>query len=129
MTRPAPEDKAAVVRAMFARIAARYDLMNHLMTFGRDRGWQREVVRLAIPPAGGRLLDIGCGTGGIAKTAGQRRPVANDHGRGLYLRNALGGAAPRPGRHGCSGAAPMPRPCPSRTTPSMPSPPATCCAT
>jgi demethylmenaquinone methyltransferase/2-methoxy-6-polyprenyl-1,4-benzoquinol methylase len=74
MTRPAPEEKAAVVRAMFTRIAARYDLMNHLMTFGRDRGWQREVVRLANLPAGGRLLDIGCGTGGIAKTAGRGDP-------------------------------------------------------
>ena len=69
MTLPASDEKAAVVRAMFARIAARYDLMNHLMTFGRDRGLQREVVRRANVPPHGRLLDIGCGTGGIAKIA------------------------------------------------------------
>jgi demethylmenaquinone methyltransferase/2-methoxy-6-polyprenyl-1,4-benzoquinol methylase len=69
MTLPAPEEKAMVVRSMFARIAARYDLMNHLMTFGRDRDWQREVVRRAALPTNGRLLDIGCGTGGIAKMA------------------------------------------------------------
>jgi demethylmenaquinone methyltransferase/2-methoxy-6-polyprenyl-1,4-benzoquinol methylase len=71
MTRPAPEEKALVVRSMFARIATRYDLMNRLMTFGRDRYWQRGVVRLANLPRGGRLLDIGCGTGGIAKIAGR----------------------------------------------------------
>ncbi len=74
MTLPAPHDKATTVRAMFARIALRYDLMNHLMTFGCDRSWQREVVRRAAPPPGGRLLDIGCGTGGIAKEAWGRDP-------------------------------------------------------
>ncbi len=72
MTLPAPHEKAITVRAMFARIALRYDLMNHLMTFGCDRSWQREVVRRADPPKGGRLLDIGCGTGGIAKEAWAR---------------------------------------------------------
>jgi demethylmenaquinone methyltransferase/2-methoxy-6-polyprenyl-1,4-benzoquinol methylase len=69
MTLPAPNAKAVVVRSMFARIAERYDLMNRLMTFGRDRFWQREVVRRAHLPCNARLLDIGCGTGGIAKTA------------------------------------------------------------
>ncbi len=69
MTLPARSEKAEVVRSMFARIAARYDLMNRLMTFGQDRVWQREVVRRAALPAGGCLLDIGCGTGGIAKIA------------------------------------------------------------
>ena len=74
MTLPSLEEKATVVREMFARIAARYDLMNHLMTFGRDRELQREVVRRARVPSNGRLLDIGCGTGGIAKIAAHSNP-------------------------------------------------------
>jgi demethylmenaquinone methyltransferase/2-methoxy-6-polyprenyl-1,4-benzoquinol methylase len=61
--------KAGVVKAMFGRIAGRYDLMNRLMTFGRDRAWHREVVRLAALPRRGRLLDIGSGTGGIVGAA------------------------------------------------------------
>ena len=66
-----PDDrvKAGTVKHMFSRIAGRYDLMNRLMTFGRDRAWHREVVRRAALPLGGRLLDIGSGTGGIVLTA------------------------------------------------------------
>jgi len=54
---------------MFARIAGRYDLMNRLMTFGRDRAWRRLVAREAGLRPGGRLLDLGTGTGEIAREA------------------------------------------------------------
>ena len=54
------------VRAMFDRIAGRYQLMNTLMTFGRDRIWRRAVLLAAALPAGGRLLDLASGTGDIA---------------------------------------------------------------
>ena len=64
--------KAAYVRAMFGRIAGRYDLMNRLMTLGQDRVWRRRVVDLARLPPRGRLLDIGTGTGGIARAARER---------------------------------------------------------
>jgi demethylmenaquinone methyltransferase/2-methoxy-6-polyprenyl-1,4-benzoquinol methylase len=74
MMLPSLEEKATVVRRMFARIADRYDLMNHLMTFGRDRKLQREVVRRTRVSSNGRLLDIGCGTGGIAKIAAHGNP-------------------------------------------------------
>jgi demethylmenaquinone methyltransferase/2-methoxy-6-polyprenyl-1,4-benzoquinol methylase len=44
------------------------------MTLGRDRVWRRRVVALAAPSPGGRLLDIGAGTGGIALAARKRFP-------------------------------------------------------
>lgn len=51
---------------MFARIVGRYDLMNRLMTFGRDRAWRRATVDAVAPRAEGRALDLGCGTGDLA---------------------------------------------------------------
>lgn len=57
--------KSQRVRAMFSRIAARYDLMNRIMTLGLDGGWRREAARLA-EPAGAMALDVGTGTGDLA---------------------------------------------------------------
>jgi demethylmenaquinone methyltransferase/2-methoxy-6-polyprenyl-1,4-benzoquinol methylase len=64
--------RAPFVRAMFGRIARRYDLMNTLMTGGRHHAWRRLAVRQAClsgrqaQPAGGRALDVCCGTGDFA---------------------------------------------------------------
>jgi len=57
------------VRAMFDRIVPRYDLMNRLMTGGRDVAWRRLAVREALrgrSPSQVRILDIATGTGDIA---------------------------------------------------------------
>ncbi len=62
----APADRAARVRAMFAGIAARYDLMNRLMTGGRDQAWRRQAARLAAPAPEERVLDLATGTADLA---------------------------------------------------------------
>lgn len=70
------------VRQIFTRIAPRYDLMNRLMTGGQDRRWRKQVIRLTHLPPGGRLLDLGAGTGDLAsETIRQHphsRPLASD---------------------------------------------------
>lgn len=60
---------AAAVQQMFTRIAARYNRANRWMTLGQDRSWRRMVIRLAEVPHGGKLLDIGTGTGDLALEA------------------------------------------------------------
>lgn len=62
-------ERALYVQEMFARIAGRYDLMNRLMTGGQDVRWRRLVIQRAALPPGGRLLDLGAGTGDLAREA------------------------------------------------------------
>lgn len=54
------------VRTMFDRIVRRYDLMNRLMTGGRDVAWRREAARMAIGSGADRALDVATGTGDLA---------------------------------------------------------------
>jgi len=52
-------------RAMFDRIARRYDAANRVLSLGMDRRWRRRAVGLLMPFRGGRYLDIGTGTGDL----------------------------------------------------------------
>jgi demethylmenaquinone methyltransferase/2-methoxy-6-polyprenyl-1,4-benzoquinol methylase len=61
-------EAAAWVRGMFARVARRYDLANHLLSFNIDRLWRARTVRRVRPileRSGARVLDICCGTGDL----------------------------------------------------------------
>jgi demethylmenaquinone methyltransferase/2-methoxy-6-polyprenyl-1,4-benzoquinol methylase len=71
---PPAGGKAAAVRAMFSRVAPRYDLMNRLMTAGQDIVWRREVIGKAELAPGARLLDLGAGTGDLAREALRQQP-------------------------------------------------------
>ncbi|UCH85827.1 MAG: ubiquinone/menaquinone biosynthesis methyltransferase [Candidatus Latescibacterota bacterium] len=51
---------------MFSKIASRYDLLNHVLSFNADRGWRRRAVRAAKLPSRGRVLDACSGTGDVA---------------------------------------------------------------
>lgn len=59
---------------MFGRIAARYDLLNRVMTGGQDMRWRREVVERLGPKDEGRYLDLGTGTGDLAFEIQRRAP-------------------------------------------------------
>jgi demethylmenaquinone methyltransferase/2-methoxy-6-polyprenyl-1,4-benzoquinol methylase len=80
-TLPPAEQKAVYVRDMFGRIAQRYDLMNRLMTFGRDRAWRRYTVAqlgLEAEDADTRLvLDVATGTGDLAFETLDQHPAVH----------------------------------------------------
>ena len=69
MTRLTGQERAAYVQNMFTRIAGRYDLMNRLMTAGQDIRWRRQVIQLARLGPRASLLDLGTGTGDLAREA------------------------------------------------------------
>jgi demethylmenaquinone methyltransferase / 2-methoxy-6-polyprenyl-1,4-benzoquinol methylase len=60
------------VRAMFDRIAPRYDLLNRTMTLGIDGRWRAAAASAADLAAGGRALDCCTGTGDLAFALEQR---------------------------------------------------------
>jgi demethylmenaquinone methyltransferase/2-methoxy-6-polyprenyl-1,4-benzoquinol methylase len=72
------------VREMFATIAARYDLLNHLLSGNIDRKWRRLVAKnvfTSLPGTNRRILDVACGTGDLSLTlheAGEGQIVGID---------------------------------------------------
>jgi demethylmenaquinone methyltransferase/2-methoxy-6-polyprenyl-1,4-benzoquinol methylase len=56
------------VRAMFGRVAHRYDLANHLLSLNIDRYWRARTVarvKAVLTTPGAKALDICCGTGDL----------------------------------------------------------------
>ena len=73
-------EQAQRVREMFAAIATRYDLLNHLLSGNVDQRWRRLVVKkmaVNLPATNARVLDVACGTGdlSLALVAGTRAQV------------------------------------------------------
>ena len=65
--REVPEDeKAGLVRGVFSSVAARYDLMNDLMSGGLHRLWKDAVLDWMAPRPGMKLLDVAGGTGDVS---------------------------------------------------------------
>ena len=59
-------EKANRVRGVFDSVAAKYDLMNDLMSAGLHRVWKDAMMDWLAPRAGQHLLDVAGGTGDIA---------------------------------------------------------------
>ncbi len=66
------------IRNLFDNIAPTYDLLNHLLSLGRDFYWRRKAVR-ELEGLDGRILDMATGTGDVAieiiRQNGHRRQV------------------------------------------------------
>jgi demethylmenaquinone methyltransferase / 2-methoxy-6-polyprenyl-1,4-benzoquinol methylase len=68
----AENEKAARVEAVFDSVAARYDLMNDLMSAGMHRGWKAFTIGQAGLRPGMRVLDVAGGTADLARAMARR---------------------------------------------------------
>ncbi|WP_431224158.1 bifunctional demethylmenaquinone methyltransferase/2-methoxy-6-polyprenyl-1,4-benzoquinol methylase UbiE [Serratia sp. L9] len=62
----AREEKQAMVANVFHSVAAKYDVMNDLMSFGIHRIWKRFTIDCSGVRRGQRVLDLAGGTGDLA---------------------------------------------------------------
>ena len=60
------ERRASDVDRMFSSIAPRYDLLNHILSFGLDKGWRRRVASETRKIDCQKILDVCTGTGDMA---------------------------------------------------------------
>ena len=68
-SKPNEAAHATAVREMFAGIAGRYDLLNHLLSLNIDKRWRRKVsaaLREILDDPNSIVLDVACGTGDLA---------------------------------------------------------------
>ena len=59
---------------MFDRIAPAYDILNHLLSFGRDLSWRRRLANAVVKNEKLRVLDLATGTGDILICLLRRNP-------------------------------------------------------
>ncbi|MEP7274406.1 MAG: ubiquinone/menaquinone biosynthesis methyltransferase, partial [Acidobacteriota bacterium] len=60
-----------------------YDFFTAFFSFGMDRGWKRQLVKMLDLKGNEKTLDLACGTGDITFALGERLP--NGHSKGLDI--------------------------------------------
>ncbi|MBI4260810.1 MAG: ubiquinone/menaquinone biosynthesis methyltransferase [Actinobacteria bacterium] len=73
MSRRAPPERQ--VESMFDEVAARYDLVNSILSLGLDGWWRRVAARSVEVTPFRPVLDLGCGTGRLAGLLAGEHPV------------------------------------------------------
>jgi len=59
-------EKKQKVKNIFDDISGKYDLLNHLLSFGIDKRWRKKALKLTGVNENTFLLDVACGTGDVA---------------------------------------------------------------
>lgn len=69
---PTLDKSGRAIRDMFAGVAPRYDLLNHLLSANLDVVWRRKAAAALGLPTGSEVLDLCCGTGDQAVALAKR---------------------------------------------------------
>ena len=62
-----PQERKRYIRKMFDSIVSTYDLLNHLLSFGIDIRWRKELLRRMGPMQNLKAIDLCCGTGDVSR--------------------------------------------------------------
>ncbi|MCC5826244.1 bifunctional demethylmenaquinone methyltransferase/2-methoxy-6-polyprenyl-1,4-benzoquinol methylase UbiE [Alkalimonas sp.] len=68
----AEDDKVSLVANVFHSVAAKYDVMNDLMSFGIHRLWKRFTIDCSAVRPGQKVLDLAGGTGDLTALFSRR---------------------------------------------------------
>lgn len=60
------EQKGEQIERMFNSISTKYDLLNHTLSLGFDKGWRRKGINYLKPFHPNLILDVATGTGDLA---------------------------------------------------------------
>lgn len=66
-----PTGRNQPLHRMFTAVPPRYDLINHIITWGLDKRWRREAARECLTSQPAKILDLCCGTGDLAVSLAQ----------------------------------------------------------
>jgi demethylmenaquinone methyltransferase/2-methoxy-6-polyprenyl-1,4-benzoquinol methylase len=83
------KDKATYTQPLFSSIADRYDLLDTLLSFNRDKYWRRLAAAKAELKSGGIALDVATGTGKLAlelARGNNTRIIGVDFCQGMLLK-------------------------------------------
>ena len=72
----APDEKASYVQKTFDAIVPHYDLMNRIMSGGRDEAWRRLTAKQIELSEGKRVLDVAAGTADLSVAVARQHPTA-----------------------------------------------------
>ncbi len=63
---PTKTNQNKPLHSMFSAVPPRYDMINHIITWGLDERWRRKAARECLASPLGKVLDLCCGTGDLA---------------------------------------------------------------
>lgn len=60
------DHQTGLAKSIFSRVAPRYDLLNRMLSLGRDASWRRFAVQKLLEKKDGLFLDVAAGTCDVA---------------------------------------------------------------
>ncbi len=62
-----PQERKRFIRSLFDRIVPTYDLLNHMLSFGTDILWRKNIFKHIQSINDKTVIDMACGTGDLSR--------------------------------------------------------------